>query len=179
MVRRSRTPSGHAAAGFTLLDLMLVVVILAIVTAVAVQTVDTRENQLDATARAIAADLYEARSLAIQTRVPFGLLFEPAQNRARFVLADGTTPATSEVILRLTSGLAGDDVDRLLAARASGHDGFGAVTLAAADFAGGPRLVFAADGTPKAGGTVDVVLDAWKLRVRVQDVTGRIVITTP
>lgn len=177
----SSHPRAAAAgsAGFTLVDLMLVVVILGIVMAVGVQVVDTDERKVDAVARAVAADMLEAQSLAIQTRVPFGLSFDVAQNRARFVIADGTTPAASEVALRLLTGLDPTAVDRLLAAQASGHHGFGDVALTAADFAGSNRLVFDTSGTPLNGGLVDLRLGAFPLRVRVQAVTGRIVVTAP
>ncbi len=176
------TPTRAAAArsaGFSFVDLMLVVAILGIVTAVGVQTFDTDERRLDAAARAIEADLLEAQSLAIQTRVPFGLLFDVAKNRARFVMADGTTAAASETVLRLLAGLDATEVDRLLAAEASAHDGFGDVTLTAANFAGRTRVVFAADGTPQDGGLADLQLGAFQLRIRVQAVTGRIVVTAP
>lgn len=180
MLGSTSTPAATArGAGFSLVELMLVVVVLGIVTAVGVQTFDTDDRKLDAAARAIEADLLEAQGLAIQTRVPFGLLFDVAQNRARFVIADGTTAAASETALRLIAGLDTTAVDRLLAAQASAHDGFGEVTLTAADFGGLSRVVFAADGVPQAGGLADLRLGACQLRVRVQAVTGRIVVTAP
>jgi hypothetical protein len=39
--------------------------------------------------------------------------------------------------------------------------------------------VFNIDGTPQDSGLVDVRLGAFQLRVRVQAVTGRIVVTVP
>ena len=176
--RPTRASAGRSA-GFSFVELMLVVVVLGIVTAVGVQIVDNDERKLDATARELVADMLEAQSLAIETRVPFGLLFDVAQNQSRFVIADGTTPKASEVPLRLLVALDTTAVDRLLAAESSGRSGFGDVTLTAADFGGRPRLVWNTDGTPQDGGLVDLRLGAFTLRIRVQAVTGRIVITAP
>jgi prepilin-type N-terminal cleavage/methylation domain-containing protein len=180
MVASGRTRSSAASsAGFSFVELMLVVVILGIVTAVGVQTLDTDELELDATARAIAADLLEVQGLAIQTRIACGLRFDVAGNRCFVVLPDGTTPAASEVALRLRVGLDPDAVDRLLAARPTGQNGFGAVRLTTADFASKELCLFQTDGTPQQGGLVQIDLGRSALRVRVQPVTGRIVVTAP
>lgn len=167
------------AAGFSFVDLMLVVAILGIVTAVGVQVFDTDERRLDGAARALVADLLEAQGLAIETRVPFGVAFDLARNRAEFVVADGTLVATAETSLRLIAGLDAGAVDRLVAAQTSAHTGFGVVTLTAANFGGQNRVVFGTDGTPQNGGAVDLRLGAFQLRVRVQSATGRVVVTAP
>ena len=168
-----------AASGVALIDLMLVVTILGILTAVAVQTTDSDELALDATVRALAADLHEAQTLAIQTRIPFGLKFDVARNRCEFALASGNTPVAEKAALRLRTDVSSAEVDRLLAARASGEDGFAAGTLTEAAFGGQPLLVFQADGSPVADGLVQVDLDRSWLRIRVQAVTGRITVTGP
>jgi prepilin-type N-terminal cleavage/methylation domain-containing protein len=176
--RRASTTAVRSA-GFSLVELMIVVAIVGIVIAVGVQIVDTDERKVDATARAIAADLLEAQTLAIETRVPFGLAFDVARNASKFVLPDGTTPVASELALRLRAGLDGDAVDRLLAAQTSGRFGFGDVTLTTADFGGAALVTFATDGTPSSDGLVQVAAGRTALRVRVQAATGRIVVTAP
>ncbi len=165
--------------GATLLDLLLVVVILGILSAVAVQTLDTDELALDAAARATAADLQRAQSLAIETRIPFGVHFDTAANRSRFVLASGSTARAAEASLRMTPGLTATDVERLLDAHTSGDPAFAHVTLQAANFAGGSQVLFGADGSPSSDGLVEFRLGGRWLRVRVQDASGRITITAP
>lgn len=165
--------------GATLLDLILVVVILGILSAIAVQTLDSDELALDAAARATAADVQRAQSLAIETRIPFGIQFDTATNSSRFVLAGGSTARAAEASLRATAGLTAIDVERLLDARTSGDPEFARVTLQTASFAGTSRLVFGADGSPSSDGLVEFRLGGRWLRVRVQDASGRITITAP
>lgn len=176
--RRSRAPT-NPIAGFTLLDLMLVVTILAIVTATAVMVVDTDEMALDATARAIAADLYRAQRFAVETKVPVGMDFDTTANTAEFVLEDGTTPAESESVLRGLVGVVADVVDDLVTAKPDADATYEKARIASADFAGTDTVLFQPDGRPVAGGYVQVDLGGTWLRIRVQDATGRITITGP
>jgi prepilin-type N-terminal cleavage/methylation domain-containing protein len=163
--------------GWTMVELMLVVVILGIVSAIAVQTLDTDELALDATARATAADLQRAQSLAIETRITFGVRFDTGNNSSRFVLGGGATARSAETSLRAT--LTAAEVERLLEARASGDPAFGRVTLQTASFAGTSQILFRPDGSPSSDGLVEFRHGGKWLRVRVQDASGRITITAP
>lgn len=175
-----RRPGDRAGmAGATLLDLLLVVTILGIVTAVAVRATDDDDLQLDAAARAIAADLQEAQALAIETRTAVGLRFDVANARTWFVLDQGDRPAAAKAALSADPSLDPGDVSRLLAARSRGDDGFAPVRIAAADFGGNPQVTFLADGTPRDGGAAELRLGELWLRVRVQAGTGRIAVTAP
>ena len=167
----------HGDSGWTIIELMLVVVILGIVSAIAVQTLDTDELALDAAARATAADLQCAQSLAIETRVAFGVRFDTAGNSSRFVLGTGSTAKGAETSLR--ASVAASDVERLLEARASGDPDFGRVTLTMANFTGASLIVFRPDGSPSSDGLVEFRHGGSWLRVRVQDASGRITITAP
>lgn len=173
---RSR-PTG--ARGFALLDLILVVTILGIVTAVAVQMSSTDGLRVDVAARGIAADLAEAQSMAIQTRQPCGILFDTARNRYAFAGDDGALLSVSEGVLRVKVGLAAVDVDRLVAAETAGERGLAPVTLTAATFGGSSLILFDPDGVPRASGYAEVALGTAVLRIRVQAPAGRITITAP
>lgn len=163
----------------TLIDLMLVVTILGIIAAVAVQTFDTDEMRLDAMARAIVADMYRSQSLAIRTNVAIGVDFDKANNRSKFVLADGSAPADKEAELKAMPSADAAEIDDLVAAKTNGAAAYDGAKLTAADFASATRVVFQSDGRPAAGGYVEVTLNGKWLRIRVQDATGRISITGP
>lgn len=169
----------HPATGLGLVDVMLVVTILGILAAVAAPMMRGGDLALDQAARMLAADLREAQALAIETRQPLGVRFEPAQNRYRFILADGRTPREAEATLRATPGLAAAEVERLLEARTWGDPALAEARLGSAVFGPGSDLIFDADGTPRQSGLVDLTGDGSWLRLRVQTGTGRIAITGP
>lgn len=180
MVAEPPLPPHHAAtAGFTLIDLMMVVVILGIVTAVAVRVGSTDELRADATARAIAADLHEVQTLAIETRLPLGILYDAGRNLSALTLENGTVVRGNETALRAKAGLGADDAERILAVRTSGSYTFAPCNLTDVDFGGGDVIVFEIDGSPRSDGYVEVAAGNVRLRVRVQTTTGRITITAP
>ena len=168
-----------SCSGATLIDLMLVVTILGIVTAMAVQTFDTDEMAVDAAARGIVADIYRSQSLAIRTNVAVGVDFDQSANRSQFVLADGSRPADKEADLKAMPSADAAEIDGLVAAETDGDWTDHEARLAAVDFGGRTRVVYRADGTPVSGGHVQVAVGSKWLRIRVQDVTGRITITGP
>ncbi len=175
---RDQRPTNDCS-GATLIDLMLVVTILGIVTAVAVQTFDTDEMAVDAMARQIVADIYRSQSLAIRTNTGVGVEFDKNANTSKFVLADGSDPATQEATLKARPDADTTAVDELVAARPIGSKVYDEGKISAVDFAGASKVVFTADGRAAAPGYVQVVQgDAW-LRVRVDDATGRVTITGP
>ena len=159
--------------------MMLVVTILGIVTAAAVQTFDTDEMALDAMARAIVADMYRSQSLAIRTNVPVGVDFDKSTNTSKFVLADGSEPATKETELKAMPNADVLEIDDLVSARPIGAATYERARMATVDFAGDTKVVFAADGRAVAAGYVHIGLNGKWLRIRVQDATGRITITGP
>lgn len=174
-------PPGESGgmAGATLLDLLLVVTILGIVTAVGVRTLDDDELLLDAAARAIAADLQEAQALAVETRTAVGLWFDTTRHRTWFVLRNGERPAAVADTLAASGTLSGQEVQRLVAAQSRGDTGFGPVRVATADFGGTTQMTFLADGSPRDSGVTELALGERWLRVRVQAATGRITVTAP
>lgn len=177
-----RRPSARAPhqRGIALLDLLLVVTILGIVTAIAVRAQDEDEDlQLEAAARGVAADLLQAQELAIATRVAVGLWFDTSGHRTWFVLRDGTTPTAAAATLRGDADLDRNQVERLLAARSRGEGGLSPVTVHSADFGGRTMATFLADGSPRDAGVVELRRGRTWLRVRVQAASGRVTVTAP
>lgn len=171
-------PSAPSTRGIALMDVLLAITIIGIMSAISMRTLRSEEWDLDATARAIAADLTTAQTLALETGVALGVAFEAGTNKWHFVLADGTTPDKSEAALRASPSVGAAQLERLLAARARGEAGFGSFTLDP-QFGGRDRLAFEADGSTAGSGYVQVGRgDAW-LRVRVQVATGRVTVTAP
>lgn len=165
--------------GIALLDLLLVVTILGIVTAIAVRTHDDEDLQLEAAARGVAADLLQAQELAIATRVAVGLWFDTSGHRTWFVLRDGTTPTAAAATLRRDADLDRNEVERLLAAQSRGEGGLSPVTVRSADFGGRTMATFLADGSPRDAGVVELRCGRSWLRVRVQAASGRVTVTAP
>lgn len=178
MERRTDNPASDCS-GVTLVDLMLVVAIMGIMTAMAVSTFDTDEMAVDAMARAIVADMYESQSLAIRTNVAVGVAFDKTSNTSSFVLADGSAPSTKEAQLKAQPAADAAEIDDLVVATTNGEKDYGRAKMTTVDFASDSKVVFLSDGTPKAGGYVEVSLNGKWLRIRVQDATGRITITGP
>jgi Tfp pilus assembly protein FimT len=163
----------------SLIELLIVLSIAAILVAVGVQMFDDDDLVLDATTRALAADVLEAQSLAIRTRRAVGVQFDVAKNRNVFVLGDGSTPTDAAASLRADAKLTSAEVDQLIAATTSGELGIADATLVSSDFGGVDRIVFEADGTPRAGGYVQVGRRSDWLRIRVQAPSGRVIVTAP
>ncbi len=162
-----------------MLDLLLVIAILAIVAGTALRAPPSAQGELDAAARAVAADLLVAQGLALETRTAFGLRIDPATDRTNFVLGTGARPATVEASLRASASLTSVEVDRLLAATSRGTAGWPNVRIASSSFNGGANVVFEPDGSVRDGGTAELRIGTDWLRVRVRAATGRITITAP
>lgn len=176
--RQPHAPAPHQR-GIALLDLLLVVTILGIVTAIAVRTRDDDDLQLEAAARGVAADLLQAQELAIATQVAVGLWFDTSGHRTWFVLRDGTTPTAAAATLRADASLDRNEVERLLAAQSRGDTGLAPVTVHSADFGGRPMATFLADGSPRDAGVAELRRGRSWLRVRVQAASGRVTVTAP
>ncbi|MFO1030190.1 MAG: hypothetical protein U1F60_03860 [Planctomycetota bacterium] len=165
--------------GMALIDLLLVVAILGIVTAVAVRTQDDEDLPLQAAARGVAADLLQAQALAIETRSAVGLWFDRDTNATWFVVRNGKRPAEVRDALRTSGDFSEAEVQRLCAAQSRGDAGLGPVSIASADFGGLAQATFLADGSARDGGFVELRLGSAWLRVRVQAATGRVTVTAP
>lgn len=177
-MRTTTATTARTSRGIALVDLLLVVAILGIVSAIAVRAPDDPGLHLDAAARELAADLSTAQALALSTRTALGVRFDTAAGTARFALGNGVRPVDAEATLR-AGALTATEVERLLAARARGDRGWPRVRIASADFGGAAQATFEPDGSVRDGGMVELRAGGTWLRVRVQAGSGRIVVTAP
>lgn len=162
-----------------LLDLLLVVAILGIVTAVAVRSQDDDDLVLEAAARGVAADLLQAQALAIETRSAVGLWFDVATHTTWFVVRNAHKPGDVQAALRASGNYSEAEVLRLCAATSRGEAGLAPVTIRSADFGGIAQATFLADGSARDAGFVELRHGTAWLRVRIQAPSGRVTVTAP
>jgi prepilin-type N-terminal cleavage/methylation domain-containing protein len=83
------------AKGFTVTELLIVVLVLGIAALVAIPDFSSNPHKLDLTAAEVAEAVRFARSESVRTGVPHGVFTQGADNRIRVFRADtGTTPPT-------------------------------------------------------------------------------------
>ena len=134
----------RAARGFTLLELLVAVVVLALVGSLAgLAAPDRAEQSLDLAQVQIDDALARARSLARSQRLAFGVVFDPAGNR--FALVDESGVPTIHPLTR------GEYVVDFL------RPGQPLVDVVSADFGdAGAAALFDPQGTPLAGGVLEI-----------------------
>lgn len=106
---------GRPQGGYTLLELVLVLVILGVVAAAAVPTLTaSAQHKLELVAEEAAAAIRFARSESLRTGAPHGIHAQVGQNRIRVFRADmGTTPPSAifDVYHPLSKSLYAIDLD--------------------------------------------------------------------
>lgn len=89
------TPRPRTSPGFTLMELVISLTLIAIIASVAILSVDPyRSHSVDSIGRIIAADLQLARSMAIEHDAPWSVQFDLENNSYTFVYAGDNTPPT-------------------------------------------------------------------------------------
>jgi prepilin-type N-terminal cleavage/methylation domain-containing protein len=143
--------------GFTLLELLIVVAIVGLLAAIPVAHDRSAPVQLDAAARALAADLESAREVALENGTRAALEF----------LADGRGYALHPDFARAAEG-------EPLWTR-----WLPAGSIARAELRRAGWIVFAADGSAEAGGLLELALQGERRIVRVHEASGVVWVTKP
>lgn len=152
-----------ALPGFTLVELIVVMIILAIAAAMIIpQAVGTSDLRARSAARIVVADLEYAQNHAIVTQTNITVTFDTSANSYRVSNESATLthPITKQEY----------EVDF------DTKRGFGSVSIAAVSFNGGALVTFDSLGAPNSGGTVDIAAGEHTYRVTVAQVTGRVAV---
>jgi len=153
--------SSPARGGFTLVELIVVVVILAIAAAMVVPYASgTGEMSCQAAARRLMADLEYAQNQAIVTQTTIKVTFDSSSNS--YTVANQSGP----LIHPITKKDYVVDFDT--------EDTLKGITISAVAFGGGAEVSFSALGAPDLGGSVDLAAGSSTYRVTVAPVTGRV-----
>lgn len=164
MRRNPRRNSRHA--GFTLVELIVVLVIVAIAAAMVVPYAFGTGAQAVSAARMIASDLQYAQNTAITSQQSVSVYFD-AQGTNYSLRYNASTylkhPITKEDYIV--------DFGTL--------DGFGSVTIVSADFGGGSTVTFDVLGAPQpaGGGMVTIRAGVHVYRLEVAAATGNVTVT--
>jgi len=171
--------AGDRAAGFTLLEILIVVVILAVAAMIAIPTLGSAADmQARAAANKIAADLDYAKGLAITRQQNFTVVFTPASESYEIRDDTGTTVIPHPVL----GGLFQVDLRN--------ERNLGSVNIVLANFIAGSTsnaITFNYLGSPFAGtaatpgnelnsGQVKIEAGTFSLTVNVEPMTGYVTI---
>ena len=151
--------------GFTIIEILIVVVILAIAAMTAIPMLSSAGSvQVKSVANMIAADLEYAKSLAITKGQSFSAVFNTSADSYSIKDQSGTT-----IQHPVKKGF-----DYVIDFHAEGLD---KADITGANFGGSPQVEFNYLGSPDNGGIVTVQGGGATLRINVEAVTGYITVT--
>ena len=151
-------------AAFTLIEILVVLVILAIAAAIVVPSLNSSDLQATSAARMIAADLQYAQNVAITTQGPVTVTFDPAGNSYWLSNASGA------LIHPMNKSAYSVDFDS--------QSGFGQIGIVSASFGGISSVTFDELGAPDSAGSVTVQAGASGYVISVAAVVGRVTVAT-
>ncbi|MFW6133270.1 MAG: GspH/FimT family protein [Planctomycetota bacterium] len=158
--------SGARTDGFTLIEVLAVVVILAVVAAVAIPyAVGTSGMTAASAARRVAAALEYAQSEAITTQEPIRVAFDTSDESFEVLRAN-----TSEVLIHPMTKEA-------YRVAFGSEDRFGELDIVSAGFGDESCVEFDELGAPVNAGTVTLQVGPYVYRVSVAAATGRVTVT--
>lgn len=153
-----------AARGFTLIEILIVIVILAIAAMTAIPMMGSAASvQIRSAANIIAADLEYAKSLAISKGQNFSVVFDEGAESYSIVDQDGNT-----ISHPVKKGF-----DYVMDFQ---DEGLGRVEIADADFDGASQVQFDYLGSPDKGGVVHLQAGTTTATISVEPVTGYITV---
>ena len=159
-----KTPANSGCSGFTLVELIVVIIILAIAAAIAVPSLSgTASFQATSAARMIAADLEYAQNTAITYQQQVTVAFDTGAET--YSLSNQSGPlihpmSKSAYTVDFTADIGLDQVD-----------------VVSASFSGSASVTFDELGTPSNLGSVTVRARSHVLRVDVAAATGNVTVT--
>ena len=160
---KSHETRGVARVGFTLIELIVVVVILAIMAAVVIPYVTgTSSMKAQSAARLVMSDLEYAQDLAITSQSDITVTFDTSGN---FYGVSNESGPLNHPITKKTYVV---DFDTLA--------GLSGVSLTAASFGGGSSVTFDSLGAPSPDGSVNVSAGVSGYQVTVAPITGRVTV---
>ena len=161
---KNRICRNSATGGFTLVEIMVVLVVIAIVVAVAAPyVVSTKDLQVISATRMIAADLQYAQSLAITSQSQTTVSFNSGNESYSLTNESGSVihPMTkSDYVVNFST-----------------LGGFEHLNIVSANFNGSSSVSFDSLGSPVSAGEVTVQAGPHIYRVDVAAATGRVSVT--
>ncbi|MCS7033544.1 MAG: prepilin-type N-terminal cleavage/methylation domain-containing protein [Phycisphaerae bacterium] len=171
------TPRRHVRAGFTLVEILVVVVILGLVSAVIIPQIGSRDDlRCAAAARVVMSDLIYAQNLAITQQQKRFVRFGTNQYGI-YTSATAATPITHPV----------NKTPYLMTFGASGSAGLRNAAIESRSFDGSPTLVFDELGAPhkydaltgtttplSTAGQVVLVSGRYRLKILIEPFTGEV-----
>ncbi len=171
--------------GFTLIEILVVVIIIGITGAIIVPHIGTRDDlKAGAAARVMMADLIYAQNMAITGQQNYYLVFDVANKRYTITNASNTTinhPINkTSYVVQFGSGGTNGFTDMVLESAAFVSAASGATnTTLGFDELGAP-LSRSGTNTPDsmASGSITIKCGTYRLRIDIEAYTGQITVTT-
>ena len=167
-MRTCRNATSKSCPGYTLVEILIVVIVIATLAAAALPTLSSTLQSMKATAlaREIATDMRYAQTLAVKTGIRHCVFFwEPDQVYAVHWDDDGTWELCTHPVTKKPWKMELDE-----------HSRYAGVALKESQFGSSDSLYYDRFGAPDAGGYVTFTLGATTRTIRVAPLSGKITV---